>query len=48
MFERAFVLVPLKEIYEGDGIFGVNIDEMINKYREKQGVRHYKEFEFLP
>lgn len=48
MFERAFVLVPLKEIYEGDEIFGVNIDEMINKYREKQGVRHYKEFEFLP
>lgn len=48
MFERAFVLVPLKEIYHENKIFGIDIDEMINKYREKQGVKHYKKFEFLP
>lgn len=48
MFERAFVLIPLKEIYNKNEIFGVDIDEAISKYSENQGVRYYKKFEFLP
>ena len=48
MFERAFVLIPLKEIYHEGKVFGIDIDEMINKYSKKQGVRYYKKFEFLP
>ncbi|NLI57393.1 MAG: 2-amino-4-hydroxy-6-hydroxymethyldihydropteridine diphosphokinase [Clostridium sp.] len=48
MFERVFVLVPLKEIYHGNEIFGIDIDEMINKYKENQKVKYHKKFEFLP
>ena len=48
MFERAFVLLPLREIYYENEVFGTYIDKMIDKYREKQGVKHYKKFEFLP
>lgn len=41
MFERAFVLVPLKEIYPQRTIFGRNIGELIDDCEDRYGVRQY-------
>lgn len=42
MFERAFVLVPLKEVYEHRELFGINIDNALDKCSDKDGIRIYK------
>jgi len=43
MYERAFVLNPLKDIYGNDKINGDRFDELIDKCSDKYGVRLYKE-----
>ncbi|HOQ38146.1 MAG TPA: 2-amino-4-hydroxy-6-hydroxymethyldihydropteridine diphosphokinase [Acetivibrio sp.] len=42
MFERAFVLVPLKEICSEKKIFGIIIDEAIKKCSDRNGIKLYK------
>lgn len=42
MFERAFVLVPLKEICSDKELFGIIIDEAIKKCSDRDGIRLYK------
>lgn len=42
MFERAFVLVPLKDIYPYTEMFGKNIDKLIYKSEDRQGLRLYR------
>ncbi len=41
MFERAFVLVPLKDIYPYTEVFGKNIDELIHNSKDRQGLKLY-------
>jgi len=41
MFERAFVLIPLSEILDGKDIMDMNIDELINRCSDRDGVKHY-------
>ena len=41
MTERAFVLIPLKEIFEGSIIQGMEIDELIDRCDDKNGIRLY-------
>lgn len=41
MFERAFVLKPLKDIYPGTVIDGMEIDELISKCGDRNGIRLY-------
>ncbi|HHV99717.1 MAG TPA: 2-amino-4-hydroxy-6-hydroxymethyldihydropteridine diphosphokinase [Clostridiaceae bacterium] len=41
MFERAFVLIPLSEILDGKDIMGMNVDELINRCSDKDGVKYY-------
>lgn len=38
MFERSFVLVPLKEIYEGKDINGNSFDELVKNCGDNQGI----------
>ncbi|MDQ2086379.1 2-amino-4-hydroxy-6-hydroxymethyldihydropteridine diphosphokinase [Herbivorax sp. ANBcel31] len=47
MFERAFVLIPLREIYHGNEVFGIDIEKVINNCDDKEGIKYYKKFEFL-
>ncbi|HPD00560.1 MAG TPA: 2-amino-4-hydroxy-6-hydroxymethyldihydropteridine diphosphokinase [Acetivibrio sp.] len=42
MFERAFVLVPLKEICSDMELFGIIIDDAIKKCSDRDGIRLYK------
>jgi len=42
MFERAFVLVPLKEICSERELFGIIIDDAIKKCSDRDGIRLYK------
>lgn len=42
MFERAFVLKPLTDIFEGEELLGINILEALNKCDDKDGVKLYK------
>ncbi len=42
MFERAFVLVPLRDIYPMDTINKKKIDDLIDKCPDKGGVTFYK------
>lgn len=42
MFERAFVLVPTRDIFEGKVINGEDIDDLIDKCSDKYGVKEYK------
>ena len=42
MLERAFVLRPLKDVFQGEEINGVSFDELINKCNDKSGVKTYK------
>lgn len=44
MLERAFVLVPLRDVFAGMKINGLDIDELINKCDDKNGIRLFKEF----
>lgn len=44
MFERAFVLVPMKDIYNYREINGKGIDELIDKCNDKDGIKLYREF----
>ncbi|MCR4435018.1 MAG: 2-amino-4-hydroxy-6-hydroxymethyldihydropteridine diphosphokinase [Clostridiales bacterium] len=44
MFERAFVLVPLKEVYPGDTLHGMEISELIRQCQDREGVKLYKEW----
>jgi 2-amino-4-hydroxy-6-hydroxymethyldihydropteridine diphosphokinase len=41
MFERAFVLVPLRDVYFDECIYGRSMDELINKCSDKDGIRYY-------
>jgi len=41
MFERAFVLIPLKDVISEDEIQGRNIDELIDKCEDKNGIRYF-------
>jgi len=41
MSERAFVLIPLSEILDGKDIMGMDIDELINRCSDRDGVKHY-------
>jgi 2-amino-4-hydroxy-6-hydroxymethyldihydropteridine diphosphokinase len=41
MFVRAFVLVPLKDIYPYTEVFGKNIDELIYNSEDRQGLKLY-------
>jgi len=45
MFERAFVLIPLKDIYPDRCINGFGIDELIEKCKDRTGVRLYRQIE---
>ncbi len=42
MFERAFVLIPLSEILDGSEIMGMNVDELIRKCSDRDGVKLFK------
>jgi 2-amino-4-hydroxy-6-hydroxymethyldihydropteridine diphosphokinase len=42
MFERAFVLIPLRDIYPYKDIKGNNIDNLIEQCGDKNGIRLYK------
>ena len=42
MFERAFVLIPLKDVYTEEKITGREIDSLINDCNDKNGVKLYK------
>lgn len=42
MFERAFVLIPFKELIEREDSFIKNIDEYIDACTDKNGVKLYK------
>lgn len=42
MFERAFVLIPLKDVYGEAGLKGTNIEELIGRCGDKDGVRLFK------
>ena len=42
MFERAFVLIPLKDVYTEGKISGREIDSLINACNDKNGVKLYK------
>jgi 2-amino-4-hydroxy-6-hydroxymethyldihydropteridine diphosphokinase len=42
MFERAFVLVPLKEICSERELFVIIIDDAIKKCSDRDGIRLYK------
>jgi len=42
MFERAFVLVPLRDIINEGKIDGTDIDELLNKCSDKTGVKLYE------
>lgn len=42
MFERAFVLTPLMEIYEGRELLGINIRDALDKCSDRDGIRIYK------
>ncbi|NLD47395.1 MAG: 2-amino-4-hydroxy-6-hydroxymethyldihydropteridine diphosphokinase [Clostridiaceae bacterium] len=43
MFERAFVLVPLKEVLKGEPVCDRDIDELIRVCSDREGVRLYKD-----
>lgn len=43
MLERAFVLIPLKDVLEGELVCGRNIDELIEACSDRHGVRFYKD-----
>lgn len=43
MFERAFVLIPLRDVYMGDTIFGRSFQTLIELCDDKDGVKLYKE-----
>lgn len=42
MLERAFVLVPLKDIYEGEELLGENINDLIDKCSDKKSIKFYR------
>ena len=42
MLERAFVLIPFKDVYQGEYINGTSINELIMKCNDKDGVKPYK------
>jgi 2-amino-4-hydroxy-6-hydroxymethyldihydropteridine diphosphokinase len=42
LFERAFVLVPLKEICRDRELFGIIIDDAIKKCSDRDGIKLYK------
>lgn len=44
MKERAFVLIPLKDIYEGDKIMGIQISDLIEKCNDKSDVVYFSDF----
>lgn len=44
MFERAFVLVPLKDILPHSRIMGMDIDELIEKCGDRDGVKLHSKF----
>lgn len=41
MFERAFVLIPLKDIYKGNMIHGRDINDLISSCADRDGVKLY-------
>lgn len=41
MFKRAFVLIPLEEILGSKDIMGMNVNELVSKCSDKDGVKHY-------
>ncbi|NMB32830.1 MAG: 2-amino-4-hydroxy-6-hydroxymethyldihydropteridine diphosphokinase [Clostridium sp.] len=43
MFERAFVLIPLKEIYPQKMFFDVDIDKAIDKCQDRKDIRLYRD-----
>lgn len=43
MFERAFVLVPLRDVYPEREIKGRDIDELISKCDDKEGIRPFRQ-----
>ncbi|TYQ16840.1 UNVERIFIED_CONTAM: 2-amino-4-hydroxy-6-hydroxymethyldihydropteridine diphosphokinase [Acetivibrio alkalicellulosi] len=45
MFERAFVLIPLKEIFIEKELFEFNFNDMINRCSDKEGVKYYKKLD---
>lgn len=46
MKERAFVLIPLKELYKSDTVAGGKIDVFIENSSDRTGVRLYSEKRF--
>ena len=42
MFERAFVLIPLRDIYDNQRLFGKDIESLIEKCSDKNGVKLYR------
>jgi 2-amino-4-hydroxy-6-hydroxymethyldihydropteridine diphosphokinase len=41
MLERAFVLVPLKDVYFNEEILGLSVDELIARCGDKDGIKLY-------
>ncbi len=44
MFRRAFVLIPLMEIYPEQDISGRNLEDMIGQCDDREGVRRVNNF----
>lgn len=42
MLERAFVLMPLRDVFAGKTLLGRNLDELIDMSGDKNGVNLYK------
>ena len=48
MFERAFVLVPLKDVYIADKLIQYDLNALIDRCQDKYGIRFYEKFPFSP
>lgn len=44
MFERAFALIPLMDIYKDRDVHGFDIKKLIDQCSDRAGVRLYREF----
>lgn len=46
MFERAFVLIPLRDIYKDKEIIGKSIESLIEKCNDKEHVKLFKKVDY--
>ena len=48
MFERAFVLVPLRDVFPGDTVNGVSFDDLLQNCNDRNGVKLFEKAENTP